>query len=64
MQFVCVEGQKLNEVSNTLSAPKLLIKHACCQQISNVIHLQELIHQYLTLDFTSIFMKTVLLSTN
>lgn len=35
MQFVCVEGQKLNEVSNTLSAPKLLIKHACCQ-ISNV----------------------------
>ena len=36
MQFVCVEGQKLNEVSNTLSAPKLLIKHACCQQISNV----------------------------
>lgn len=36
MQFVCVEGQKLNEVSNTLSATKLLIKHACCQQISNV----------------------------
>ena len=47
---------------NMLVANRSLMKNFDLAMVIN--HLQELIHRYLTLDFTSIFMKTVLLSTN